>query len=73
MSIDKHNKQMWTELRTLPSIKGIPLCKAANMEGIQFGSIQSILKNNVNTGSKPAKFMSHLLSEEQKENHVSTC
>ena len=66
-------KNMWTELRTWPSKRGIPLCKATNIVGILFGSIQSILKNNVNTSQIPPEFMSNLLSEEQKKNHVYTC
>jgi hypothetical protein len=40
---------------------------------IPFGSFQSILKDNQNMRLTAAKFVPHLLSEEQKENHVNTC
>jgi len=48
-----------------------PNCEVATMSGIS-GSIQSILKDNLKTKHTAAKFVSHLLSEEQEKN-VNMC
>jgi len=39
---------------------------------ISFGSVQIILKDDLNMGQTVTKFMTHFLSEEQ-DNHVNTC
>jgi hypothetical protein len=43
------------------------------MLGILFGSVQSILKDNLNMCQAAIKFMSHLLSAEEEKNLVSMC
>jgi hypothetical protein len=43
------------------------------MLGISFVSVQSTLKDSPNMHQIATKFMPCLLSEEQKENRVSTC
>jgi hypothetical protein len=51
----------------------ISIHEVASMLGISFGSLQSILKDNLNMHWIAAKFVPHLLNEEQKENSVNTC
>jgi hypothetical protein len=42
------------------------------MLGFSSGSLQSVLKDNLKMYLVAVKFTSHLLSKEQKENHVNT-
>jgi hypothetical protein len=71
-STSKRDKHLDRVKKLVLRNRRITMCKVANMVGISFGSAQSILKDNVNTSQMPTKFMSHLLSEKQKENHVHT-
>jgi len=59
---------------SLKAEKRHTIYEVSNMLGISFGSVQIILKDDLNIGQRVTKFMPmpHLLSEEQ-ENHVSTC
>jgi hypothetical protein len=43
------------------------------MLGISPGSLQNILKDNLNMCQMTAKFVPHLPNEQQKDNHVNTC
>jgi hypothetical protein len=47
----------------------ITICEVAKMLGISFGSVQSILKDNLNMNQISIKFIPHLLSQEQMETH----
>ena len=49
------------------------LHEIADMVRIPLGSVQSILKNSMKVLQIAAKFMSGLLSEEQKENLINMC
>ncbi|UYV72859.1 hypothetical protein LAZ67_10001013 [Cordylochernes scorpioides] len=40
---------------------------------ISFGTCQTIIKNNLHLKRSPAKFVPHLLTNEQKEHHKETC
>ena len=51
----------------------IIVCEVANMLGISFWSVQSILNKNLKIHQIATKFLPQLLSEEQKENHINTC
>jgi hypothetical protein len=51
----------------------ITIREVANMLEISYESVQSILKGNVYMCGIAAEFVPCLLSEEQNENHVSTC
>lgn len=51
----------------------IIVCEDANMLGISFWSVQSILNKNLKIHQISTKFLLQLLSEEQKENHINTC
>lgn len=49
------------------------LHEIADMVRIALGSVQNILKNSMKVLQIVAKFMSGLLSEEQKENLINMC
>jgi phage antirepressor YoqD-like protein len=51
----------------------ITVREVAKMLGISYESVQIVLKDNLYMCRIAAKFMPCLLSEEQKENHVTTC
>jgi hypothetical protein len=56
---------------SLKAEKRNTIYEVTNMLGISFGSVQIILKDDLNMGKILTKFMPHLLSEEQ-DNHVNT-
>lgn len=51
----------------------IAIHEVGNILGTSFGTFQRILKDNLSMHQIAAKFASCLLSEEQKEHHVSMC
>jgi len=61
----------WINL-SLKAEKKKTIYEDSNMLGISFGSVQIILKDDLNVGQTVTKFMPHLLSEEQ-DNPVNTC
>jgi hypothetical protein len=44
--------------------KIISFCEVANMLGISFGSVQGLLKDNLDISQTATKFVLHLLSDE---------
>lgn len=54
---------------SLKAEKRNTIYEVSNMLGIPFGSVQIILKDDLNMGQIVTKFMRYLLSEEQ-DNHV---
>jgi len=51
--------------------KRLTVLETANMLEISLGTIQSILKQNLNMCHIPAKYVPHVLRGKQKESHVS--
>ena len=53
--------------------KRIAIHEVGNILGVSFGTVRRILKDNLSMHQIAAKFASCLLSEGQKEHHVSMC
>jgi hypothetical protein len=53
--------------------RGLTVHEVGNKLWISFGSVHSILTDDLNMGLNVTKSMLHLLSEEQKENCVNMC
>jgi len=66
--------KMWIKRRNFSEKnRRIAIHEVGNILGIPFGTVQRILKDNLSMHQIAAKFASCLLSEEQKEHHVSMC
>lgn len=74
MSIGKENDENVDPAREiLRENRRIAIHEVGNILGISFGTVRRILKDNLSMHQIAAKFAPCLLSEEQKEHHVSMC
>jgi hypothetical protein len=73
LSTSKTDENVDQAKEIVPRNKRITIHEVVNMLGISFGSVQSILKDDVNMCPIVAKLVLYLLSEKQKENCVNMC